>query len=144
MAILDANLVLSNAQAITVDAISENVIRVPEAGVVPLESAQMSQQWGAGVPLPMLVQVVTTFAGLTSLAVTLETSNNADLSSATVMARSAVILAADLVAGKNIGLDYFPDVPLQDYVGLRYDVTGTATAGAITAAVGSTKDAGHV
>lgn len=145
MSILDANLVVSEDQAITATAISENVINFGALGIVPRESAAMARNLGAGVPLPVLVQVVETFATLTSLTVTLETSASSDLSSPTVLASTGAVALADLTAGSKLGgsLNYMPDAEILAYVGLRYTVTGTAaTAGKITAAIGSTQGAG--
>jgi hypothetical protein len=145
MAILDANLVLADAQAITATAISENVIAVPARGTVPYESAPMGIQWGAGTPLPMLAQVVEDFDNLTSLKVSLETSDNADLSASTVLAETGAIPLADLIAGKQLGFNYFPSIQLSDYVGMRFTVTGTnPSQGKVTVAIGSTVGAGHV
>lgn len=143
MAILDATTTLALDQAVTGDAISENVMRLVDAGIPPLEDAPINRQFGAGVPLPVLIQVTETFATLTSLTITLETSANADLSSGTVLATSGAIAAADLVAGYAVpSMRYFPEGDLQDYVGMRFSVAGLdATAGKITAAIGSTRDA---
>ena len=44
------------------------------------------------------------------------------------------ILLADLVAGKQINLDFLPNGIVERYLGIEYDVVGTdPTAGAITA-----------
>lgn len=145
MSILDANLVVSDAQAITATAISENVINFSDTGIVPREAAAITRNLGPGVPLPILAQVVETFATLTSLTVTLETSVNADLSSSDVLATTGAIAAADLVAGAKLAgmLRYMPDATIKKYVGVRYTVGGTnATAGKITFAIGSTEAAG--
>lgn len=141
MAILDANLVLAEDQAVTATAISENVIRIPESGIVPYESAQMAINLGAGEEIPLLIQVTEDFATLTSLTITVETSAAAGLTSATVLASTGAIPVASLVAGYKTALRWLPDANLLDYVGLRFTVGGSnATAGQITAALGSTRD----
>jgi len=145
MSILDANLVVSDAQAITTTAISTNVINLGATGIVPREGSVIARNLGAGVPLPILAQVVETFATLTSLTVTLETSDSADLSASTVLATTVAIPAASLVAGFNLGgaLRYMPSAEIKTYLGMRYTVVGTtATAGKMTVAIGSTEAAG--
>lgn len=135
--ILNANLILSENQAVTATAISENVIGWPDNGTPPREGGPIDRNLGSGTPIPMLMQVVEDFASLTSLTITMETSDNADLSSSTVMASSAAIPAADLVAGYRPAFTRFiPDTEMKKYFGLRYTVSGVnATAGKITAAV---------
>lgn len=135
--ILNANLILSEGQAVTTTAISENVIQWNETGIATGEAAQIVRNIGSGTPVPMLMQVVENFATLTSLTITLETSNSADLSASTVLASSGAIPLASLVAGFRPAFTrHVPDATMLDYFGLRYTVTGTAaTAGKISAAV---------
>lgn len=135
--ILDSNLILSEDQAITATAISENVIQLPSAGTVPGEAAAIARNLGAGNEIPMLIQVTEAFDNLTSLTITLETSAAAGLTSPTVLASSGAIALADLVAGYRPSFTrVFPDGGLLDYVGMRYTVTGTSpAAGKITAAM---------
>lgn len=141
--ITDKNLTFSEGQAITATAISENVLRLPESGVVPLSSGQMDRNLGPGNEIPMLIQVVEDFAALTSLTISVETSDNEDMSSATVLSTTPAIPVAQLVAGYRPALRIFPDGVLGDYVALRYTVTGSnATAGQITAALATEVDAG--
>ncbi|HCI98539.1 MAG TPA: hypothetical protein DHV74_02655 [Sulfitobacter sp.] len=85
----------------------------------------------------MLMQVTEAFATLTSLTITMETSDNADLSSSTVLGSSGAIPAASLKPGYRPSFTRFvPDATMKKYFGLRYTVTGTAaTAGKISAAV---------
>lgn len=137
--ILDANLILSEAQAVTATAISENVIRVPDSGTVYGEAAAISRNLGPGEEIPFLMQVTEDFATLTSLTITIETSDNANLSSSTVLASSGAIAAASLVAGYRPSFTrVMPDGVLSDYIGLRYTVAGSnATTGKITAALGT-------
>lgn len=136
--ILNKNLLLSDGQAITATAISENVIQWPANGIPVGEAAAIVRNLGAGTPLPVLIQVIETFATLTSLTITIETADNAALSSgAVVLASSGAIPAATLVAGHRPTFTRFmPDATLKEFFGLRYTVGGSnATAGKITAAV---------
>ena len=132
-----AQMRFSSAQAITVDAISENVIQWNAMGTVYDHAAALTRDIGDGTPVPLLIQVVTAFATLTSLTITLESADNAALSTnAVVHWSSGAIAVADLVAGKQIPIRFLPKDIEKLYLGLRYDVTGTtATAGAITAGI---------
>lgn len=136
--ILNKNLLLSDGQAITVTAISENVIAWPDNDVIPYDAAAITRNLGAGTPIPMLIQVTEAFATLTSLTITIETADNAALSSgAVVLASSGAIAAAALVAGYRPTFTRFlPDGTMKQYLGLRFTVAGSdATAGKITAAL---------
>jgi len=135
--ILNSNLLLSDGQAITATAISQNVIQWPANGVPYGEAAAIVRNLGAGTPLPILIQVIEAFATLTSLTITLETADNAALSSgAVVLASSGAIPAASLVAGFRPGVRFLPDATMKAFFGLRYTVGGSnATAGKITAAL---------
>lgn len=134
----------SEDQAVTATAISENVVKINDAGTVFGESAAISRNPGAGNEIPLLIQVTEDFATLTSLTITLETSAAAALTSATVLASSGAIAVADLVAGYRPNFTrVFPDGVLLDYVGLRYTVTGSnATAGKISAAIAAAVNSG--
>lgn len=135
--ILDKNLLLSENQAITGTAVSQNIIQIPDSGTVYGEAAAISRNPGVGVEVPILIQVVEDFATLTSLTITLETADNAALSTnAEVLFSTGAIAAASLVAGWQSPIRVLPDFVLRDYLGLRYTVTGSdATAGKITAAI---------
>lgn len=135
--ILDANLTFSENQAVTATAISENVLRLPDAGVVYGEDAAITRNLGPGTEVPILVQVVEDFATLTGLTITLETADNAALSAnSEVLFSTGVIPVASLKAGYRPPIRVLPDFNLRDFVGLRYTVTGSdATAGKITAAL---------
>jgi hypothetical protein len=142
--ILDKNLLLAEGQAVTATAISENVIRIPDAGVVYGEGAPISRDLGPGQEVPILIQVVEDFATLTSLTISLETADNAALSTnAEVLFSTGAIPAASLLAGYRTAVRVLPDFVLRDYLGLRFTVGGSdATAGQITAALGTEVNAG--
>lgn len=134
--ILDTNLILSEMQAVTVTAISENVIDLVANGIVPYEAAAVGRNLGAGNEIPLALMVNESFATLTSLTVTVETSAAAGLTSPTVLYTSGAIPVATLVAGYKLPIRWLPDAPLLQYLGVRYTVTGTtATAGKMTAAL---------
>ena len=135
--ILNKNLMLAEAQAITATAISENVIQWEGVETVPLESGPIDRNLGKGTPIPILIQVVEAFATLTSLTITLETADNAALSSGgVVLATTVAIPAASLVVGFQPAIEWLPDAVMKEYLGLRFTVGGSdATAGQITAAL---------
>lgn len=138
--ILNQNLLLSDQQAVTATAISENVIQWESMGIAYDEAAAIARNLGAGTPIPMLIQVTETFATLTSLTITIETADNAALSSgAVVLSSSGAIAVANLVAGyRPTFTRHVPDATMKDFFGLRYTVNGSnATAGKITVAVGT-------
>lgn len=128
--------IFSDAQAVTVTAISENVIDLGVRATPYDAAAPLNGDKGPGNKIPLLMQVVEDFATLTSLTITVETSENADLSSSTVVYSTGAIAAADLVAGYQAAVDVLPNKVTGRYLGIRYTVTGTtATAGAVTAGI---------
>lgn len=133
--ILDATTLLSDDQAITATARSTNVIDLGAPGTPYGAAAAINQDVGKGTEIPLLVQVTETFATLTSLAITVETSANADLSSSVVLS-STTVAAAALVAGYQLPIRVVPDKVNRRYFGVRYTVAGSdATAGKITAGI---------
>jgi hypothetical protein len=136
--ILNKNLILAENQAITATAISQNVIQWPAMGIAPYEAAAIVRNLGAGTEIPLLIWVTEVFATLTSLTITVETADNAALSTnAVVLASSGAIAAASLVLGHRPTFTRFlPDATMKEFFGLRFTVGGSnATTGKITAAL---------
>ena len=134
--ILDKNLVFSELQAITATALSTNVVQLPETGIVPGEGSQLVRNLGAGNEIPFLLQVNEAFNNLTSLTVTIETSDAAAMTGSDVIYSSGAIPLATLKAGYRLPIRWLPDAPLKDYIAVRYTVTGTApTTGKVSAAL---------
>ena len=83
----------------------------------------------------------TAFAGGTSLEVQYVQSSNANLSSHDVLATTGAIAVAALTANATL-----MDLPLPSntkrYVGLRFDVTGTMSAGSVSGWIVDTTDTG--
>ncbi len=127
--IFDKTTLLSDAQAITADAASTNVIALgPIAGGV-------TRDIGKGKPIPLRIQVVEAFTNLTSLAISLQT-DSADTFGSPKTVWTQTLLLADLKAGKVIVPEYILRGTDEAYMRLYYDVTGTAPdAGKITAGV---------
>lgn len=121
MAILDNELTFSNAQAVTATAVSTNVV---DLGV--------NRDIGVGEPVYLAVQVGTAFAGLTSLTVTLQTSD--DNSTFTDLFSSGAIALADLTAGAQPVRVVVPSKTGR-YLRVNYTVAGDGTAGTVTASL---------
>lgn len=113
MPILDANLVFSKDQAVTTTAAS-NVIDLQAPGDA------------VGQELTLRTLVSEGFAGLTSLQVKLQTSENNSTWEDVLM--TPAIAAAKLTRGAEIFCVRVPH-GLKQYVRLNYTVSGTATAG---------------
>lgn len=125
---IDNELVLSDKQAVTT---SVNSTRAYDAGPQAIVA-------GVGEPIMFDVRVVgEDFAGLTGLTVQVVGSNNANLSSRTVIQQSDELSVGDLEAGERIFAGTLGIIDQKfRYYGFRYEVGGTATAGEITAYFG--------
>tara|TARA_R110000851_G_scaffold165032_1_gene309477 strand:+ start:398 stop:832 length:435 start_codon:yes stop_codon:yes gene_type:complete len=132
--ILSKQLLLSDDQAVTVTALSTNVIDLGVAATPYRGVAPLNRDLGKGTPVPFLIQVTEDFVGLTSVTATLEVSDNEDMSASTVL-NTELMLLADLVAGKQAYMQYLPNGVTQRYLAVRYTVAGTATAGKFTTGV---------
>lgn len=134
--IFSAEQLFSDDQAVTATAVSTNVIDTGVRGTPFDAAAAVNGDIGKGNPIQFLVQVTEDFATLTSLTITLETSENADLSSSTVLYSSGAVGVATLLQGYQIPVQYIPNGATGRYIGLRYTVGGSnATAGMITAGI---------
>jgi len=120
--LLDAKNVFSDAQAITADAVSTNVIDLGAPGR------------GPGNGLNVVAQVVEAFNTLTSLEFQVQSSVDEAFTSPVTHQKVSIALAG-LTLGKKVDLGSLPDGTLR-YVRLNYDVTGTnPTLGKVTAAL---------
>lgn len=133
---LDANTKFSDDQAITATAASTNYMDLQAANTPPGGPASLGHKIGGALDIPLLIQVTTAFATLTSLTISVETDDNTSFSSAKTVASTHAIPVADLVAGYIAPLTVIPHTVAERYVRLKYTVGGSnATAGAIVAAV---------
>jgi len=122
--ITDANLQLSNLQAVTVTAVSTNTVDL-----------SVARDMGEGNDLYAVFTVGTAFAGGTSTKFEVIGATNAALTTGVVaIGGSDAQLTAALVAGKQIAVRIDPQIASngQRYLGARYTVVGTNTAGTVT------------
>jgi hypothetical protein len=127
----DAFLSLSSAQTVT----GTNTSVLSTNTIDQLVAADI----GEGNDLLGRFEVGTAFAGLTTLEMQIITADDAALSTnVTVIGTTGAIALAALVAGARFACDINPRIGSkgQRYVGARYVITGTGTAGTITADIG--------
>lgn len=129
--ILDIQSLFSDAQAVTVTAASTNIL---DTGV--------NAEKGRGTPIPLLVQVVTTFTagGAATMTVALQCDGDVAFGSAQTLWTSAAIAVATLVAGYRFLIDKVPEHVAEKadsrYLRFNYTIaTGPMTAGAISAGI---------
>lgn len=128
---------LSDGQAVTATAISENVIDLGLPSTPYRAKAALNQDIGKGAQVPFLFQITEDFTHATSsdLTITLEVSAAAGLTSPQVIATETIAFA-DLVAGKQTFLQYLPNGVDLRYLGARFtSSSGDFTGGKITAGV---------
>jgi hypothetical protein len=119
--ILDNELFLSNAQAITADAASTNVVDLKAAKDI-----------GPGEGVGVVAKTVAAFATLTSLNIIIQGCTAADGTGATTILTKNFLLAA-LGANKALAMPSIPSGSSFRYIRAYYDVVGSdATAGSIT------------
>lgn len=124
----DAENLFSKDQAVTVTAASTNTIDVQRV------RNGRQKDIGHGRLIQLFITVSETFKGLTSLQVAFETSDNENLSPATTLIQTAAIPASELIQGYTFSMTAVPD-GCRRYIRLNYIVSGTATAGKITAGI---------
>ena len=126
--LLDETLVFSEAQAITAEAASTNVVDQGAAG-------------DAYNALWVVVNVKVDFTGATALGVNVETADNASFTGPKVLA-SVQAPAASLKAGNNIVALRLP-AGCKRYIRLKYVPTGSPTAGKVKAFLTDMTPIGH-
>ena len=132
MAIIDYKNEFSDAQAVTVTAASTDHINLTNT----------TPQYAGGIDTLVIVRVNTAFAGGTSIIASLETDDNASFSSATTVVTGPTVLTAAAVAGKNLLVFNLKDAQLEQYIQVKYTVSGTMSAGNVDAFISHTNDSG--
>lgn len=136
---IDKNLEFSDAQAVTSTAISTNVLDSTTVGAAAgTASPNLTIDQGVGSDLWLVVQTAVTCTDVSSdatLTITLESDDNAGLSSSTVhFSTGALAFATYATAGTRVLAVRLPIGLYERYIGLRYTVaSGPLTAGAFDA-----------
>ena len=136
MAILDAEVMFSNRQAITATAPSANIWDSGPYGRAVGDSGNPVYDVGNS-DVELLIQVVASFNNLTSLRVDYQVSNDPSFATGTdtISTETRTLAGGQLAAGERFGPVRVPRRAGKRYHRLLYTVTGTApTQGAITAA----------
>ena len=123
--ITDKNLRVSTDQAVTTTAVSSDTIDL-----------SVARDIGEGHDLLMNFALTEAFAGGTSTNFEVIIADNAALSSnVVVVGASGAIATASLTLGTNIAVRINPQIGSlgKRYIGARYTVSGTNTAGKVTA-----------
>lgn len=82
------------------------------------------------------INVLAAFVGGTSVTVELVSSTSADLTGSPVVhASTGAILTAALTANTRVANIVMPSADYQEYIGLRYQISGTYSAGTIQAGI---------
>lgn len=124
---IDALLLVSDAQAVTADAVSTNTIDL--GNVTPKRRIGTGEPMGFGMQVDVAADFTT---GDETYSFEVIESANADLSSATVIA-AYTRTAAQLFAGSLHFFTIPPGFPTARYLGLNYNVGGTTPTITVTA-----------
>lgn len=130
MTIMDAQLLFSDAQAVTNTQVSTNVIDLG-----PLYTDNTDRDIGAGEPLRLVVICDTTVqsAGSSTITISLQTDDAATFPSQATIYTSPAIAKATAVAGTRL-IDIAIPKGVEKYLRLNYDIgTADLTAGTFTA-----------
>lgn len=137
--IFDTKYIFSDKQAITADAASTNVIDLGTNGVPHGGIEALKRDIGKGSKIPLTIQVTEDFAALTSLTISVQSSDDTGFGTFVTHGSTGSVDLADLKSGWQSGFDGIPHAGTGEmgrYLRLYYDVTGAnATAGKITAAI---------
>jgi hypothetical protein len=123
--ITDKTLRVSTDQALTTTAVSTDTIDL-----------SIARDMGEGNDLYMNFAVTAALTGGTSVKFEVIAATNAALSSGVVVIGSSdAVVTADLVTGKNVAVRLNPQIAStgQRYLGARYTISGTYSAGTVTA-----------
>jgi hypothetical protein len=126
--IMDAELMFSEAQAITATAASTNQ--------VDLGPSKFKTSNGRRLEIELTVVEAFTAGGAATLTVQLRTDDNSGMATPIVLVQSDVLALADLTLGARVRFELSLPPTVERYVDLRYVVaTGPMTAGKLSARV---------
>ncbi len=131
--ILDTENLFSDDQALTVTAVSTNVIDLTAAGTPPNSNA-LIRDIGPGEPIDILIQLTVASGGTSpTLIVTLEKDTGEAFPSATVVATSATLTGG--AVGDRLSIRYMPDLTDERFIRLNYTLGGTNPTYTVTSGV---------
>ena len=131
--ILDLENMFSDDQALTVTAVSTNLIDLTATGTPPYAQAQ-TRDIGPGEPIDILIQLTVASGGTSpTLRADLEKDTTAAFSSATVVATSATLTGG--VVGDRLSINWIPDLTGEQFIRLNYVLAGTSPTYTVTAGV---------
>jgi hypothetical protein len=130
MTILDAQLLLSDAQAVTSTEASDNII---DLGPLHADNTERDIGQGEGLRLVIITDTTALSTGSSTVTFALQTDDTSTFGSATTLWQSSAIAKATLVAGYRVADIAIPK-GCEKYLRLNYTVaTADLTAGAFTA-----------
>ena len=126
-------LLFSDKQAITADAVSTNVIDM--SAISPVLASRFDM--GVGVIIPILIQVVAGFtSSANTLIVSIETDDNEGFSSGKIVLSTPAKPASEMTtAGFIFPINYVPRTMNERYMRLNYNVSANLAVGRITAGI---------
>lgn len=140
--ILSEQLLLSDDQVITADAVSTNILDTLAALTPVHGAAALEKDYGKGTPVPISIRITEAFNTLTTLVIALQVSGTVGFTSSTDVITQTLALA-DLTLGKDCSIRYLPKGTDERYMRLDYDVVGTnPTLGKIHAGIVAGHDDG--
>jgi hypothetical protein len=133
--ILDQLSIFSDAQAITASAPSQNVYDLGVPGVAAYNQVQLKRSFPKSAHIPLLIQVVENFSGLTSLKIKVQSASDSAFTSPVDHICQDVALAS-LKAGFISSIDKVPSEINNQFIRVFFEVVGgPASAGKVTAAI---------
>lgn len=131
---VDKQAEFSDSQVVTATAISTNVYDLFPVGNAVNSNDVRDIGVGEDVYLVVQTDAAATAAGAATVVITLESADNASLTSSTVHVTSVAYALSDLAAGRTLMAIKLPAGSYKRYIGVRYTVgTGPLTAGSFSA-----------
>lgn len=131
--ILDLQTMFSDDQALTVTAVSTNVIDLT-AAQTPRYANALVRDIGPGRPIDILIQLVVASGGTSpTILAQLQKDDNVGFSSAVVVAVSATLAGG--AAGDRLSIRYIPDSTNEQFIRLNYVLAGTSPTYTVTAGI---------
>lgn len=132
--ILDLQSMFSDDQALTVTAVSTNIIDLGATGTPPLSSTALTRDIGPGMPIDILIQLTVAAGGTTpTLIATLQKDTVSGFGSPETVAVSATLAGG--AVGARLSIRWIPDGSDQRFLRLNYTLAGTNPTYTVTAGI---------